>query len=318
MAMFIRLLSGGLYFDIAGCWSVYLSTIFQVFNQVLGWLLVMPFGMVDIKRYLSSDGCPETRLKESVKKAFSVRSGGCIDGCIGVLDGWLPKMQSNGRSAMFIRKGFHAINVQVFGDHMKRILWLSDKFCRATPDSSAFKNTTLYALLVKRFEELYERMECILGDSAYSIRLFLQVSYRNSYPDSTQDNFNCNLSKIRIFSECCLREMCARWVIFQRRMQFETEKGRLVIRAAAKLHNFSVDFRESTGNPDVLTFSGMVPYFKNLTSDVRKRGHPSVDESAVEALGIGVRNRLAKRLEEAGMTRLGESRKRRRNYGLQN
>ena len=101
-------------------------------------------------------------------------------------------------------------------------------------------------------------------------------------------------------------------------MQFETEKGRLVIRAAAKLHYLLVDYREATGNPDVLTFSGMVPYFKDLTSDVRKRGRPLEDESAVDALGVGVRYRLSKRLVDTGMTRSGESRKRRRNYGLQN
>ena len=124
-------------------------------------------------------------------------------------------MQSNGRSAMFTWKGFHSINVQVLVDHMKHILWLLDKFFGATYDSSAFKNTSLYALLVERFEELYQRMGYILGDSAYSIRSFLQVPYRSSYPESIEDNFNCYLSKIRIFSECCLGEMCARWGIFQ-------------------------------------------------------------------------------------------------------
>ena len=63
MAMFIQLLSSGSYLDIGGCWGVFPTTIFKVFDQVLGWLSVMPFGMIDIGRYLSSDDCPESRLR---------------------------------------------------------------------------------------------------------------------------------------------------------------------------------------------------------------------------------------------------------------
>ena len=99
--------------------------------------------MVDLECYLSSDYYPESRLRESVKNTFSIRLGGCIDSFFSVLDGWLPKMSGNGDTAMFTRKGYNAINVQVLGDHLKHILWLSDKFCRANHDLSAFKNTTL-------------------------------------------------------------------------------------------------------------------------------------------------------------------------------
>ena len=78
--------------------------------------------MIDIERYLSSEDYPESRLRESIKSAFLMRSDGCINGCIGVFNRWLPKMQLNGQSAMFTQKVLHAINVQVLGDQLKRVL----------------------------------------------------------------------------------------------------------------------------------------------------------------------------------------------------
>ena len=117
-----------------------------MFEEVLFWLSDIPFGMVDIERYMSSDDCLESRLRETAKKAFAHRSGGCIDGCIGVLDRWLAKINGDGRLAIFTRKGFNAINVQVLGDHLKRILWLSFKFCgrRTIQQRSKIRRFTVY------------------------------------------------------------------------------------------------------------------------------------------------------------------------------
>jgi len=72
-------------------------------------------------------------------------------------------------------------------------------------------------------------------------------------------------------------------------MHFGTDKSRVVIRAAVKLDKLLIYFRKETLN-----------------------------ESAMEALGIRVQKSIAQRLANAGMRRLGDSRKQHRTYGRQN
>ena len=325
LAILIRFLAGGSYLDIAGCYAIHFNTVFAVIDKALSWIDDMPFGMVCIKKYLSSDDCMESRLRETVKAGFAKRAAGVLDGCIGVLDGWTPKVQGNGLTSLFTRKGYNAINVQIIGDHLQRILWLSDKFTGSTHDSPAFQKTRLYDLLVEKYSELYERLEYLLADSAYSIRSFLQVPFSKTLPNTDEDNFNCYLSKLRIFSECVIGAMCRRWGIFQRRMAFDLEKCRRVIRACAKLHNYLVDYRveftEDTDNSDnsyiSMDLAGSVPVFKGMNPDPKKRGRPTEDETLLTDMGRRIRMKITTQLKAAGMSRSSESRKRRKTYGQQ-
>ena len=323
IAIFIRFLAGGSYFDIAGCYGLHFNTVFDMVDKALDWIDQIPFGMINIQKYLSTEDCVESRLRETVKEGFAKRAHGVLSGCIGVLDGWTPKVQSNGRTSLFTRKGYNAINVQLIGDHLKRILWLSDKFTGSTHDSPAFQNTKLYEFLLDRASELYERVEYLLADSAYSLRSFLQVPFPRTCPNTDQDNFNCYLSKLRIFSECVIGEMCRRWGIFQRRMSFDLQKCRKIVRAAAKIHNFLVDYRELHGeNTDTkyvsFNLAGIIPLSKNLNPDPKKRGRPTVDEAVLVDMGRNLRTQLTTKLKAAGLVRGNESRKRRKTYGLQN
>ena len=190
-------------------------------------------------------------------------------------------------------------------------------------DFQAFQKTRLYDLLVEKYSELYERFEYLLADSAYSIRSFLQVPFSKTLPNTDEDNFNCYLSKLRIFSECEIGAMCRRWGIFQRRMAFDLEKCRRVIRACAKLHNYLVDYRvefaEDSDNSDnsyiSLDIAGSVPVFKGLNPNSRKRGRPTEDEALLTDIGRRIRMKIATQLKAAGMSRSSESRKRRKTYG---
>ena len=321
VAIFLRLLAGGMIYDIAGCWGVYPTSVYRVFDRVLCWVNVIPFGMVDIKRYLSADDCVESRIRKSVMAGFAKLSSGVLTGCIGVLDGWTPKVEGNGRTSLYTRKGYNAVNVQILGDHLKRILWLSDKYVGSTHDSPAFQDTELYRLLLANFRDLLERMEYILADSAYSIRSFLQVPYPNTLPQTIEDIFNCYLSKARIFSECVMGELCSRWGIYQRRMHWELNKCRNVIRASAKIHNFLVDYREAhmtDVRDDFISFEDAVPIFRDLGVDKNKKGRLTKEENEVTNLGIGLRKRLANDLLNAGLVHGKDSRKRRKTYGRQN
>ena len=88
VAIFLRLLSGGMIYDIASCWGLYPNSLYRIFDRVWSWINGIPFGMVDIKRYLSAEDCPESRIRKSVMAGFAKLSSGVLTGCIGVLDGW--------------------------------------------------------------------------------------------------------------------------------------------------------------------------------------------------------------------------------------
>ena len=77
-------------------------------------------------------------------------------------------------------------------------------------------------------------------------------------------------------------------------MNFDLDKCRLVVRAAAKLNNFFVGFQEETVKDiNAVTFSETTPYFKHLVCDARSRGRPTTDKSHIEVLGVGTRKRHA-------------------------
>ena len=173
LAIFIRVLAGGCFWDIATCWGIHPRTIHRVFELVLEWFSTIPFGTMDLCEYLRFDDSYGKTVRESIKKGFSLSSGGVLDGCIGVLDGWVVKVMATGNTSMYSRKGFNGINVQLLGDHLKRVLWISSKFMGSTHDSPAFQDTEFYKMLQSKYEELFEWMEYIFADSAYSIRSFL-------------------------------------------------------------------------------------------------------------------------------------------------
>ena len=122
LAICIRILAGGSYWDIAPCWGVHSVTIHRVFRVVLDWFSSIPFGTMDLGEYLRFDDSYGKSVRESIKKGFSVSSGGVLDGCIWVLDGWVVKVMSTGNTSMYSRKGFNGINIQLLGDHLKRVL----------------------------------------------------------------------------------------------------------------------------------------------------------------------------------------------------
>ena len=101
---------------------------------------------------LGKDDSPEVDLRKNIMDKFAQKTGGVIDCCAGVLDGWIVKILGGRGKSYFCRKGFHGINVQILCDHLKRVLWMSTGYVGATHDSSSFRGTTLYKLLINNFE----------------------------------------------------------------------------------------------------------------------------------------------------------------------
>jgi hypothetical protein len=134
---------------------------------------------------------------KKVALQFSWASRGVINGCIGALDGWIVKVQKPwkgdgvGKAAAFYsRKGYFGINFQVIVDKQKKILFRSIKSRGAEHDSIPFKLTTLYTWLLKIWRKLASKGLHFIGDSAYSIKLFILTPYDNAVHGTSKDNYN--------------------------------------------------------------------------------------------------------------------------------
>ena len=108
-----------------------------------------------------------------------------------------------------------------------------------------FSRLGKYPKLLEKAKDLRELGLYFVGDSAYSIRSFLQVPYDNAVPQSAEDCFNYHLSTCRIWIECAFGEIDMRWGILWWPLQFGLAKNIKVIDAALRLHNFIILRRES-------------------------------------------------------------------------
>ena len=68
---------------------------------------------------------------------------------------------------------------------------------------------------------------------------------------------------------------------------------------------------------DAISFEEAVPVYKYLSVDIKRTGLPTVEETEVTNLGIGLRKKLMNDLKNAGMVCGGDSRKRRKTYRQQ-
>lgn len=92
---------------------------------------------------------------------------------------------------------------------------------------------------------LVDRGYFIVGDSAYPLMGHLLVPYSDATSQSPEDAFNFWLSNSRINIECAFGEIVMRWGIFWRKLLFDIQQVGKIVTAAALLHNFLVDERES-------------------------------------------------------------------------
>ena len=137
---------------------------------------------------------------------------------IGVLDGWLVKIKcptAKGDGVLnfgsfYCRKGHYAVNVQAIVDRNKKIIWYCVKCRGSEHDSTAFKSSSLYQILIEKTSFLIENGLHFLGHSAYALRPFLITLCDNANHGSFEDNFNYHLSTNRIFVECSFGKMDSR------------------------------------------------------------------------------------------------------------
>jgi hypothetical protein len=249
LALTLRFMAGGSYLDLSMLYEVGHTYAYEIFHHVLEkWICDDRLVSINGEEYLND----EEKLK-GVAEGFVNNEDQCIlGGIIGALDGWLVKIgKPNKRTdgvknvgGYWSRKGYYAINVQVIVDRKKRILYRSILCRGAEHDSTAFKASSLYRILEEKASWLASKGWYLIGDSAYSIRSFLQVPYDNAQHDTPEDNFNFVHSSRRIFVECAFGEIDMRWGIFWKPLKFSLKHNCTIIDAGLRLHNFIVNDRE--------------------------------------------------------------------------
>ena len=110
-------------------WShINLDHIKNILNDVLqNW--ICNDGVIKIDFYGQVKVLYNNHTTNQIRKEFSDKTQGIIDGRIGTVDGWLVKIFSPtckevpNPGKYYSRKGSYGINVQVIVDKRKRILW---------------------------------------------------------------------------------------------------------------------------------------------------------------------------------------------------
>ena len=155
-------------------------------------------------------------------------------------------------SSLLSQKGFFDINIQEIVDKKKRILYKFIQHRGAENDSTAFKNSSYYKLLVENWMILDRHGFYFVGDSAYSLKSFLMPPYDNVMNGSHEDNYNFFHSSSRITVECAFGEVDLRWGIFWKPLRFSLVHNCCVIDAAMRLQNFIVGFRENIKESSIM------------------------------------------------------------------
>ncbi len=253
IAIFMQLLAGGLYLDIAVLFGISTRYIHRIFHTVIDkWFLDDRLVRIDGVGY-----CLDSKKMEMVAKGFCENSDGVFAGCIGALDGWLVKIKKpsakrdnvQNPGSYYSRKGFHGVNVQVIVSHDKIILYRNILHRGAEHDSTAFKNGSLGKWLSENWRSLYEKGFYFIEDSAYALKSFLITPFDNAVHGTSEDNFNFFLSSSRIKVECTFGDIDLRWGIFWRPLSFTLVQNVKVIDTCLRLHNFITEFGKQNSFP---------------------------------------------------------------------
>ena len=320
LAVTLRLLAGGDALDLGVIFDISSTTITSILIDVLrDWIIKTGVGDINMTKYL---GDKDAMAK--VSAGFSKRSHGVLKGAIGAIDGWLVRIVRPGFkrdgiknvTSFFSRKGFYALNVQCIVDDKKRVIWLSYKHKGGSHDSSCFSHTELYKHLHSIKDKLYRMGYFLLGDSAYALESFILVPYDGPRPQSAEDDFNFYHSSARITVECAFGEIDLRWGIFWKRLKCSLENAAIIIEGSMRLHNFLVDYRESSKDIDKeldailerhifeqgLDDSNIVPIVVGNQSS-RGAGRPTLHEIDNRTLGLQRRDKLKNDLQDYGLHR---------------
>jgi hypothetical protein len=334
LALTLRLLAGGSYMDLSLLFETSFSYCYKIFHYVIqNWINNDNFIKINGADYLND----EDRMKK-VACEFSRASNGLFSGAIGAIDGWLVRIKKptwkrdkvKNAASYYSRKGFYALNIQVVVDRKKRVLYRSILSRGAEHDSSAFKQSSLYRILQRKWRWFRDRGFYFIGDSAYALRSYLLTPFEGTMHGTNQDNYNFFHSSSRICVECAFGEIDMRWGILWKPLGFKLKNTTQIIDACFRLHNFIVDHREEhrcvsgleeleqivfdddyrrflAWNPDLGDYGVYGGDDEQHLDDSGQpfipRGRPPIEETLSREAGMSIRNDLCENIARLGRVR---------------
>ncbi|KAL7517804.1 hypothetical protein ACHAWX_002693 [Stephanocyclus meneghinianus] len=322
VAIGLRILFGASYLDLVGrAFGVAsIQSIYNFFDTTIDWInATFCFELVDMLNQLRCGNNNALAELKQICSGFSADSDMVFHGCFGAIDGLAIRIKSPievpDPGNYFCRKNFYALNVQAICDKSKKCLWISPGHQGASHDSFAFSESKLYDLLHELKDTLKENGLFLVGDSAYPLSTFLLTPYDDAQPSSPEDSYNFWHSNARISIECFFGELIMRCGLFWRPLQHSLKMSCNIVRAAALLHNFLVDYRE---NPNVRQMEEDYNFYDDTptTNDVTMvmplvtdnnepmpTGRKSMERIQLQADGRELRNTMRTALLQAGLRR---------------
>jgi hypothetical protein len=258
---------------------IYFGTEGKIFAECIAW--VLETGKFPLPALIRTGNWSQLKL---IADQFTVKTGGILWGTIGSLDGLAIRIKCPGFKFVadpgnfFCRKGFYGLNVQAICDKFKRFLWCAPLIKGSWHESTAFRDTRLFALLAESAKDLYENGLFLVGDSAYPLFPFLMTPYSDvspaADPRGIRDGFNYFESSDRIWIEWSFGELIMRWGIFWRTLRFDLPMYGDIILATMLLHNFIIDEREGAKDPEDSNFFERFYYIDE---------HEEVQQESVQA-----------------------------------
>ena len=144
------------------------------------------------------------------------------------------------------RKGFHSINLQLVVAADKTILRAYCGFPGSVHDSRVLQNSEFFYDAPELIND-----ECyIIGDSAYPLKKWLVVPYKNNgHLSAKQKKFNRHLSRGRVVVENTIGMLKGRFRRLKYLEMYNLNEVQMVISAACVLHNVCILEGESYDEP---------------------------------------------------------------------
>jgi DDE superfamily endonuclease len=300
----IRWLAGGSYLDISDVCGISKSSFYRVVWKTITAICKAP----ELKpKFPKTD----EEIQDAISGFASISTGGVINNCVGVVDGYLLRIKvPNQKEAKNVKSFFsghyqcYGVNVQAVADHHCRFLFIAFAGPGVMSDKDAFGETTL--------RDLVEGLPfgiCIIGDAAYCPSEHLVPVYQGlCKTEARYDNFNYYASQVRIRIEMAFGMMSMKWGILNHPVGCSLANLKWLIQAVGRLHNYCIN--ERLARDELFLDAGIdVPaYLPTVPHDVN--GDPIDLGELFKGISEGhshLREHMAARVEQQRLKRQGNN-----------
>lgn len=238
LAMTLRWLAGGSYLDICFAFDVSYASFYSRDGCLWGTIKAL-----DDCLPLSFPLDSPSDLNR-IADEFGHFSDGCMQGCVGAIDGLLIRTRAplesehSNPSSFKNRKCCYGILALAIADLRGKFLMFNVNNTGSTHDSVAWEISSLQKRIADGDlpPDLF-----LIGDEAFSCGNQMQSPWPGRGIGRWKDSFNYHLSASRQCVERAFGMLVKRWGIFQRKLICDFERWSLVSIVCAKLHNICCD-----------------------------------------------------------------------------